>query len=109
MAEHYGAFTSAGAVVLAVTRDSEAAAQEYFAYNKVPFPCLLDAAGDVYRQYDVGSEAISLGQRPALYIIDAQGIVQFAHVGWQQWEIPRNEDVLRVCDAIPCRAESTQG
>lgn len=96
-------------MVLAVTRDSEAAAKEYFASHQLPFDCLLDPEGDVYRQYEVKSEAVSLGQRPALFIIDAQGVVQFAHVGWQQWEIPRNEDVLRVCDAIPCGAGPTEG
>ena len=39
---------------------------------------------------------MSLGQRPALFVIDRDGIVRFDTVGTQQWQIPTNQQVLRV-------------
>jgi hypothetical protein len=39
---------------------------------------------------------LSLGQRPALFVIDQDGIVRFDTVGTQQWQIPTNQQVLQV-------------
>ena len=41
-------------------------------------------------------------ERRSVFIIDAEGIVRYAHVGLQQWEIPDSDDVLEVCRSIPC-------
>jgi peroxiredoxin len=49
----------------------------------------------VFRQYDVKSAMVSLGQRPGQFIIDGDGIVRYAHLGFQQWEIPPMDDTLR--------------
>lgn len=54
--------------------------------------------------YGVASKLTSLGQRPALFIVDRDGIVRYGHVGTQQWEIPGNDEVLEVCRSIPCGA-----
>ena len=43
---------------------------------------------------------ISLGQRPALFIVDAEGTVRFAHLGFQQWEIPTIDETLEQLDAL---------
>ena len=85
-------------------RDTSEKARAYFADNDIPFPCLVDADNTVYEQYEVKSKLLSLGQRPALFIIDRKGVVQFANLGWQQWEIPGNKEVLGVCWGIPCEA-----
>lgn len=68
----------------------------------IPFPCLVDPEHSVYNQYEVRSKLLSLGQRPALFIIDREGVVRYAYLGWQQWEIPRNETVLEMCRSIKC-------
>jgi peroxiredoxin len=46
--------------------------------------------------YDVASRALSLGQRPAVFVIGREGIVRFDSVGTQQWQIPTNRKVLEV-------------
>jgi len=43
---------------------------------------------------------MSLGQRPALFVIDGDGIVRFDSVGTQQWQIPANRQVLAVLAAL---------
>ncbi len=91
-------------MVVAVVRDTSEKARAYFSGHAIPFPCLVDTDNSVYKQYEVKSKLLSLGQRPALFIIDREGIVQFANLGWQQWEIPGDKEVLKVCQGIQCEA-----
>ena len=46
------------------------------------------------------SRLISLGQRPALFVIDAEGVVRFEEVGAQQYNIPPNDKVLEVLESL---------
>src|SRR3970282_1024635 len=65
-----------------------------------PSPCLADSDRLAYRQSDVKSAMVSLGQRPGLFIVDREGVVRYAYLGWQQWEIPSVEETLRELDAL---------
>ncbi len=67
---------------------------------KPPYPMLADGDRSVFLQYEVQSRVWSLGQRPGLYIIDREGVIRWAHVGSQQWEIPRNTEVLAILDDL---------
>ncbi len=88
------------AQLLAIAPDSLEHAQSYFERNEIPFPCLADPDREVYRQYDVKSALVSLGQRPGLFIVDGEGVVRYAYLGWQQWEIPSVEETLRQLDGL---------
>ena len=105
MAEQHQEFVKSGVQVIAVARDTVANARGYFLRHRLPFPCLLDPEHRVYDQYQVESKLVSLGQRPGLFVIDREGIVRFAHVGWQQWDITSCEEVLEVCRGTRCGVE----
>jgi peroxiredoxin len=98
--EQYGEFQARSAEVLAIAPDSVANSKRYFEREDIPFPCLGDSDRRVFRQYDVKSAMISLGQRPGLFIVDADGLVQYAHLGFQQWEIPPVEETLKELDRL---------
>ncbi len=66
----------------------------------MPYAIVSDADHTVFDAYDVASRALSLGQRPALFVIDREGIVRFDAVGTQQWQIPTNQQVLAVLAAL---------
>ncbi len=68
----------------------------YFSEKELPFPGLVDQDHRVFDLYEVESRLTSLGQRPALFIIDKSGIIRFAHLASQQWQIPTNGQVLSV-------------
>jgi len=102
LTEHYQRFLDVGAEVLAIVNDSLDAARSYFEEHDIPFPCLADPQHAVYDLYQVESRAVSLGQRPGLLVIDREGRVRYAYIGWQQWEIPRPYHILEVCRALPC-------
>ncbi len=93
----------AGAEVVAVVRDTQDSARTYFQEHHIPFHCLVDPGHRVYDQYEVGSKRLSLGQRPALFVINREGVVRYAYLGSQQWEIPTNREALEACRSIPCR------
>ena len=100
MRDRYSEFEERGAEVLAIAPDTLENAQRYFQANDIPFPCLPDPEREVFRQYDVKSAMISLGQRPGLFVIDKEGVVRYAHLGWQQWEIPSVNETLEQLDAL---------
>jgi peroxiredoxin Q/BCP len=98
--DRYGEFTQRGAQVVAIAPDSVENARRYFGTHDIPFPCLGDPDRKVFRQYDVKSALVSLGQRPALFVIDSEGVVRFAHLGFQQWEIPSVDETLEQLDKL---------
>lgn len=100
MRDRYEEFTNRGAEVIAIAPDTLENARRYFETNAIPFPCLPDPDRDVFRLYDVKSAMVSLGQRPALFVIDREGAVRYAYLGWQQWEIPSVDETLAQLDAL---------
>ena len=65
-----------------------------------PFPILADVEHTVFDAYDVINKFSSLGQRPAVFVIDQGGVVRFDSIGTQQWQIPSNDNVLAVVSAL---------
>ena len=100
MRHDYARFQDRETEVLAVVNDSAENGRHYFAKFDVPFPGLVDEDHAVYDRYDVASKTMSLGQRPGLFIVDKEGLVRFAYVGSQQWQIPPNSRVLAQLDAL---------
>jgi peroxiredoxin Q/BCP len=93
-------FEKRGAQIVAIAPDTVEHAQAFFQRNELPFACLADPDRKVFRQYDVKSAMISLGQRPGVFIIDGEGTVRYAYLGFQQWEIPSIDDTLAELDKL---------
>jgi peroxiredoxin len=93
-------FTAAGARVVAIAPDTAEGVARFVRDNSYPFPLLADADHTVFDAYDVVSRMMSLGQRPAMFVVDRDGTVRFDSIGTQQWEIPSNDTVLAVLASI---------
>jgi peroxiredoxin len=89
-------FTEAGARVVAIAPDTLDGVEKFVRGNEYPFALLADVDHAVFDAYDVVSTMMSLGQRPALFVVDSEGVVRFDSIGTQQWQIPTNDNVLRV-------------
>ena len=100
MRDDYEPFTALGAEVLAISAEPPQRSEVYLRSHPLPYPTLVDADHAVFDAYDVTSRMISLGQRPGLFVIDAEGIVRFEEVGAQQFNIPPNEKVLGVLESL---------
>jgi peroxiredoxin len=93
-------FRGVGAQVVTIAPDTAEGVARFMRDNDFPFPLLADAEHVVFDAYDVMSTMMSLGQRPALFVIDTEGIVRFDSVGTQQWQIPTNDNVLTVVSSL---------
>ena len=100
MRDDHDRFAEFGARILAIAPESVASTNRYLERNPMPFPLLPDPEHQVFDQYDVISTMMSLGQRPALFVLDAAGVVRYNQVGVQQWQIPPNEEILGVLRAL---------
>jgi peroxiredoxin len=89
-------FTGAGARVVAIAPDTLDGVEKFVRGNEYPFALLADVDHAVFDAYDVVSTMMSLGQRPALFVVDGEGVVRFDSIGTQQWQIPTNDNVLKV-------------
>jgi len=94
------AFGQRGAQVVAVGPHTQAEVDKFTARNGYPFPVLADPDHVAFDAYDVASKLVSLGQRPAVFVIDRNGVVRFETVGAQQWQIPSNAEVMAVLDRL---------
>ena len=100
MREDINRFIEAGAQVVAVAPEGRDAVARFVEKEEYPFPILADDDHAVFDDYDVASKLMSLGQRPAVFVIDRDGIVRFDSVGTQQWQIPSNDNVLTVLSSL---------
>jgi len=98
--QDYEQFQRREAEILAIAPDTLVNARDYFQKHALPFPGLVDNDHAVCDRYDVQSRLLSLGQRPGLFIVDKTGIVRYAYLGTQQWEIPSNREVLKELDKL---------
>lgn len=96
MREDIEKFNAVGATVVAIAPDDAAGVAKFTRDNTFPFALLPDDTHAVFDAYDVISKLSSLGQRPALFVVDTKGIVRFDSIGKQQWEIPTNDNVLKL-------------
>jgi len=100
-------FNQCNAVVLIVGPDGPNAFRRYWEENDMPFTGLPDLRSRVANRYYQEVNLFKLGRMPALFVIDRQGMIRFAHYGDSMQDIPSNETVLRVLDQI--NAEETVG
>ena len=98
MRDEIDAFRARSAQIVCVAPHGIDEAREIRERDALPFPVLADEDRAVFRAYDVVSTLLSLGQRPAVFVVDAEGDVRFAYVGTQQWDIPQNARVLECLD-----------
>ena len=82
--------------MVTIAPDSADGVARFVRDNPYPFPLLADTDHAVFDRYDVVSTMMSLGQRPALFVVDRDGVVRFDSIGTQQWQIPSNDNVLTV-------------
>jgi peroxiredoxin len=93
-------FAATGARVVAIAPDTAEGVAKFVEGNEYPFSLLPDDDHVVFDAYDVVSTMMSLGQRPALFVIDRDGVVRFDSIGSQQWQIPSNDNVLAVLSSL---------
>ncbi|HLH67278.1 MAG TPA: peroxiredoxin [Solirubrobacteraceae bacterium] len=92
-------FRRRGAQLLAISVDSVYSHGAWAAVRGISFPLLSDfhPKGEVARRYGVWREQDGFSER-ALYVIDAQGVIRWAHVSPYLHHIPDIYELLQALD-----------
>jgi peroxiredoxin len=98
--DEYDKFTSRGADVLAVGPDSAAAFRLYWSAQRIPFVGLPDPGHAVATRYKQEVNLFKLGRMPLVMVVDAHGMIRFAHYGASMSDIPTNGELLDVIDQL---------
>jgi methyl-accepting chemotaxis protein len=84
-------------VVTVVAQRSEKV-RRYIEDSGLPFNILVDDTRDVVKAYgvwhQVGFDAWNIA-RPALFLVDRQGIIRYSFVASSQFEFPTHDDIVR--------------
>ena len=100
MRQDHAEFEARGATILILGPDGPNAFRKYWAENDKPFIGLPDPRSRVAKRYEQEVNLFKFGRMPALFVIDLDGVIRFAHYGDSMADIPTNERVLSVVDQI---------
>ena len=98
--DDYQQFTSRGAEILAIGPDNEDAFRKYWSEHKLPFIGLPDPSHEVARRYKQEVNLFKWGRMPLVCVVDAHGMIRYAHYGKSMSDIPENKILLDVIDEL---------
>lgn len=103
LAADAAAFAGRGVRVLGVAAQQRSRLSAYLDRNPLPFPILADEDRTISRAYGVyvaiNFESLRIA-RPSSFLLDQRGTVLWLHVGSNQFDRPRPDEVLARIDAL---------
>ena len=98
-------FTRRGAVLLGISVDSIYSHGAWAAVRGLKFPLLADfePKGEVARRYQVWRDKDGFSER-ALYVVDGEGIIRYAHISPELGKIPDIYELYRVLGEVTGQA-----
>jgi len=103
--QDHEAFAQRGAQVLIVGPDGPRAFQRFWEEQAMPFIGLSDVGSVVSQHYQQEVNLLKLGRMPAVFIIDPNGIIRYAHYAQNMADIPHNTQLFEVLDAISVKKD----
>ena len=95
MTNKYEQIRDLEAEVLAISTDDLSGAQAIAGRVGIPFPVLYNSDADVVREYGVYKLLGEPRAAPAVFIIDAGGVVRWSYIGRSISDRPSAQEVLR--------------
>ncbi|MHB8781348.1 MAG: peroxiredoxin family protein [Candidatus Geothermincolia bacterium] len=95
--KRFAEFQSGGVGIISILAQSEDEVAAWLARREQPFEILVDPERRVVREYGVyvglNFESRNIS-RPAVFIIDAAGVIRFEYIGYHQRDYPEVEHIL---------------
>ncbi len=98
--QDYQKFVERGAEVIAVGPEDARTFADYWHKEMMPFIGLPDHDHVIAKQYGQRVNLFKLGRMPALVVIDSKGKIRYQHYGDSMSDIPSNEEILSLLDAL---------
>ena len=94
--QDYAEFVARGAEVIAVGPEAQQPFAQWWQENDMPFVGLADPDHVLADLYGQEVNLVKLGRMPAQFVIDRQGQIRYQHHSNAMWDIPSNEEILRL-------------
>lgn len=98
--QDYHEFEKRQTKIVVVGPENAQAFEKYWRENALPFIGLPDPKASVLKQYGQEVNLFKLGRMPAQLIVDRDGLVRFVHYGHAMSDIPENNELLELLDAL---------
>ncbi len=98
--QDYDQFLAHQATVIVVGPESPKAFENYWKSNDLPFTGLPDPKASVLKLYGQEVNLFKLGRMPAQVIVDREGMVRYVHYGHSMSDIPANDELLGLLEAL---------
>ncbi len=98
--DDYDQFKTHNSEILAIGPDNMYSFQTYWAEQKLPFIGMPDPSHEVARRYKQEINVFKLGRMPLVAVIDANGLIRYAHYGSSMSDIPENKILFDVIDEL---------
>jgi peroxiredoxin Q/BCP len=98
--DEYDQFVSRGVEILAVGPNPSATFEQYWSNEHIPFIGLPDPEHKVALLYRQEVNMFRLGRMPLSCVVDAMGMIRYAHYGTSMRDIPANEELFQVIDTL---------
>ncbi len=98
--QDYAKFTDRDTEVIAIGPETAEAFAKWWHNERMPFIGIADPEHAIAKIYGQQVNPLKLGRMPALMVIDKKGDVRFRHYGDSMSDIPTDEKVLSLLDAI---------
>lgn len=86
---------------MALGPDGPNAFKRYWESEQILFIGLPDIKSKISDTYYQEVNLFKLGRMPAIFVIDRQGMIRYAHYGDSMKDIPPNQVILDVLDQLP--------
>ena len=96
----YEKFVALDAEVIVVGPDGPNAFKRYWEKEDFPYIGLADVGNRIADLYQQEVNLLKLGRMPAIFVIDREGVIRYRHYGSQMSDIPENEEILNILEAI---------
>jgi len=108
--QEFDEFASRGVQLLGISVDSLYSHGAWAAVRGIRYPLLSDfnPRGDVARRYRVWRDADGFSER-ALYVIDRDGVIRWAHVSPELHHLPDLDDLIAALELVRADPEVTTG
>jgi peroxiredoxin len=100
MKRDFKEFTLRKTTIVVVAPHSAEKIGEYWKKEALPMIGVPDKEGKLAKLYGQEWKILKLGRMPALFVIDRNGSLAFAHYGKSMADIPKNMEMLKLLDGL---------
>jgi len=94
--QDYSEFQERGIEIIALGPDGPNAFRKYWQEEQLPFIGCPDIKSQVADRYYQEVNLLKLGRMPAVFVIDKEGQIRYAHYGDSMADIPPTSELLNV-------------